>query len=874
MKVFPNQKIPTKSKNKQFRVDCVDFIINYGVRENYTDVQRMLDNYKALNSYLDEDTYRKICQNLGINWETGRKFIESYNKMQTVYNTLKGEELSRPFSYSALNISPNAIASGQKEEEVQYRKMIDSYFFKTIEMIQAEAKLEFEALQQGGQVDKKKMEEEMQRIEKKYSDFTDPKKVQASYKTLNDAKEATVNKLLQISFSRLNVPWLKNETWGDAITVGKELVEIYIERSGDLPKIRQLNPLNVFYQKSPDTPFIHDSEFAGYREEMTVGAVLDLYGDILHENDVVKLKNYTYDGGAYYGTTDKMFQTRADRSASSWRAVTDAGIYPSGKDLDPYGAMIIEGKVMGIPNGGASAGGRVIGSGLYSDYLNNHRPYVTVYTVYWKSYRKMMKYSYTDDYGNISEEIVPEDFVVPEDAKRETYKKSEYFGKTHIRKVWYDSKGKYNSVEEIWIPEVWKGVRINGDIYVEIAPLEHAYQSLLTPYETKIPIFGYIYNSRNAPIVSHIDRIMPWQKLYWVLMSKVIRALVQDKGVLTFLNMLMIDKDLGLKKTLQMAEDNGFVPYNPLAHSKGGTFANTFKIAERIDVTNHEAISHYIKLLEFIENQMMESIGFSPQRLAQSRPNTTATDNQREFASSVTMTESMFAAHDLLWEEVLQGYMEMTLSSISSTNSKGKIKGFLNDEQAAIIDLGLLSLEDEYLIKVKNSNKNYKVLQEARSLALSLIQNDKADLSTLITLLESNDLKEFKKELRQIEMDLEERRVKLDKMRIDHEKEMERKRFEIEEDKQVNELDKIYLKGVIDENIEHVRGRYMVTSYNLGNDSDQDGVSDILDKQIKYEELLAKVSQNDAEIDLRREELEQRKQEHNDEMAVKSNETK
>lgn len=866
MKVFPNQKIQTKSKNKQFRVDCMDYIIDYGVKENYTDVQRMLDNYRAVNSYLDEDSYRKICQNLGINWETGRKFVESYNKMQTVYNTLKGEELSRPFAYSALNISPNSVNAGAKEQEIQYRKFIDSYFYQSLEILQAHAKLELEAKQQGKPLDQTAYEKEVEKIKEKYADFINPSKVKASYQTLNDNKESTVNKLLQIAFSRMNVPWIKNESFGDAIIAGKEIVEIYIERSGDLPKIRQLNPLNVFYQKSPDTPFIHDAEFAGYREEMTIGAVLDLYGDRMHEKDILKLRNGNYNGGAYYGTSDSMFQTRSDRSASSWQAVADAGMYPSGRDLDPYGAMISEGKVSGIPNARSSSGGTVVGSGLYSEYINRNRPYVTVYTAYWKSYRKMIKYTFIDEYGETKEEIVPEDFIIPDDARKETYRKSEYFGKTHVKHVWYDADGHYNSAEETWIPEIWMGKRINGDIYVDIAPLENAYQSLLTPYETKIPIFGYIYNSRNAPIVSHIDRIMPWQKLYWVIMSKVIRGMVQDKGVLTFLNMLMIDKEIGLKKTLQMAEDNGFVPYNPLAHSKGGTFSNTFKIAEQVDVTNHESISHYIKLLEFVEMQMMESIGFSPQRLAQSRPNTTATDNQREFTSSVTMTESMFAAHDLLWEEVLQGYMEMTISSITSQGTSGKIKGFLSDEEAAIIDLGLLSLEDEYLIKVKNSNKNYKILQEARTIAMSLVQNDKVDLSTLISLFEATDLKVFKKELAEVELEIENRRVKIEQMKIDHQEKLEKSKREVEEDRQIAALDEIYLKGILQEQIEHVRGGYLVTSYNLKNDLDANGVSDMLDKQIKYEELLAKVSQGDADIDLRREELEQRKVEHYDEM--------
>jgi hypothetical protein len=42
---------------------------------------------------------------------------------------------------------------------------------------------------------------------------------------------------------------------------------------------------------------------------------------------------------------------------------------------------------------------------------------------------------------------------------------------------------------------------------VDIGPIKHAYQSLLDPYEVKLPIHGLVFNNRNAQSLSIMDRM-------------------------------------------------------------------------------------------------------------------------------------------------------------------------------------------------------------------------------------------------------------------------------------------------------------------------------------------------------------------------------
>lgn len=109
-----------------------------------------------------------------------------------------------------------------------------------------------------------------------------------------------------------------------------------------------------------------------------------------------------------------------------------------------------------------------------------------------------------------------------------------------------------------------------------------------------------------------------------------------------------MDPKLGYEKSLQIAVDQGVLPYNPLAHSTGMGLGNTQKPAEVLNLSNSEQLTHYTQLLQFIEGQLKQAAGITDQRLAQTGTGTNVTDNQRDLMQSMNITNSVFAAHDLL----------------------------------------------------------------------------------------------------------------------------------------------------------------------------------------------------------------------------------
>jgi hypothetical protein len=227
----------------------------------------------------------------------------------------------------------------------------------------------------------------------------------------------------------------------------------------------------------------------------------------------------------------------------------------------------------------------------------------------------------------------------------------------------------------------------------------------------------------------------------------------------------------------------------------------------------------------------------------------TATDNYRDTMSSVNITEPMHAAHDLLWQEILQGLMEMTLSVLN--DSTGKIRGFLNDEEKVLIDLDMLTLEDNFRLRVADNSKAYKILEQAKQLSHALVQNDKASLDTLIELMETENLSEFKHLVREAEEKFQQRQEQQQQSQQEHEKEMVEAQRKQMEDAQIAKLDEIYLKGRMEYEREMLKGQLQASSFDAEKDYNKDGIADYL----QLEQFKQKIEQEDRKISLKEFEL-------------------
>lgn len=839
MIAFEQQRISTAQKDEQWRKNMVDAVCSR-TDEFGSEWYRMWQNYRMKNNQIDQDEFREYCDTLGLDRAEGRKFVEPFNQIHLIIDVLKGEEESIPWNFNVVNISPNATNEIIRMKEREIMAYVDFRISTEIEKQQANIAI-MEQMSQGQMTPEQAQQESdnvVKRIKKMEETVLNPEQIEKKYKKYKSIKEIAAHKILTSLVINHNLKWVKNQTFEDALIAGVEAVEVTTEPASGLPVVKQINPLNLFWHKSADTPFIQDSDYVGYKEEMTVSDVIDRFGDDLPEDQLQRLKQYN---SKVFGL-DAKFHSKDGESPSHWDNIKNYEY----TYRHPYST---------IPSYGTS---NVISDGLYASdrYRYRYENFCVVYTAYWRSQRRVGKLGFINDDGELEYTFVSEDYKIPKRAKKTSYK-PHTFSRTKYKYEWEDARG-YKSIEWLWIPEIWKGVRINGDIYAKIEPYQDAYQSLLNPYKVKIPIHGFIYNNRNAYSLSIVDRAKPWQKLYYIVMSRWLKLITQDKGVIQLLNVLMMDKKLGYEKSLQLAVDQGVLPYNPLAHTQGAALATSnTPAAQRLDLSNTEQIARYTQMLEFIENQLQMSAGITKPRLAQTSSNTNVSDNQRDVAQSMNITSSVFNNHHLLWQEVLQTMMEVSVKALS--DKKGIIRQILSDEELALIDVGLIDMDDEFVVKIINNSKNTRLLMEAKALAQALVQNDKAKFSTLLDLIGTENLTEFKEQLREIEMDIEKREEMLQQQQQEHEKEMMQMQQQAEDVKHKRLLEVEKLKGDYKLEAEKISAMSWYEDKDLNDNS----VPDVLElatlkEDIKKNEHEMKMHERD--LDLRQQEIDAKRQ--------------
>jgi hypothetical protein len=309
-------------------------------------------------------------------------------------------------------------------------------------------------------------------------------------------------------------------------------------------------------------------------------------------------------------------------------------------------------------------------------------------------------------------------------------------------------------------------------------------------------------------------------------MSKLLKNITNDRGVLTFINISMVDDEIGWENTIKLLEENGLVPYNPFNKTQGTNYSNTAKIAERLDATNSGSSQYYIQMLEFIEQKIKNVADMSDQRMAQVKQGTGSQVNQQATTESHKTSEILFMKHDVLWEQIMQGLLEMSVSMLN--NSTGTIRGFLSNEEIALINLDNVSLEDEYLLSLQMNNKMLDIVRDSYQMIHAMFQNDKIDLLTMINLLEQEDTGALKSELRIIKAKQDEMDSQQQEAEAAKEKEMLQLEIDNREDMQIAKLDEISLKGQLDYNESYMKSQMLNASFDEEKDYNKDGIKDYM----------------------------------------------
>ncbi len=441
----------------------------------------------------------------------------------------------------------------------------------------------------------------------------------------------------------------------------------------------------------------------------------------------------------------------------------------------------------------------------YTYNLNEQAMYTTrVLHCVWKSLRKIGFLSYYDETGNVQETIVDETYTP-------NYEQGDI------------------SIQWEWIPEVYETWKINSDIYVNMRPIPGQFKDLDNLYKCKLPYYGAIYDNLNSVQTSLMDRLKIWQYYYNIVWYRLELLIASDKGKKVMMNINAIPSSAGIdmKKWQYFMESS---PYMWIDTSEeGSAYSDVNTIAREIDLSLVSDIQKYVELLDYIRIQAGKSVGITDAVEGQIGANEAVSNTRQNLVQTSYILEPYFDLHNIVKKNILEALLDA--AKVAYTNSpKRKISYIMDDMSQAVInlDIGLLNNSTIGLF-VTNSIEADEIKQTIKMLAQAALQNQKAELSDVISIIRQNSIVESEETLRAAEQRRREYEMQL--QREQQQAQAEQARLAREHEELVFEREKELIKLKESERRKTVVVQYGIqgASFNPNQDTDRDGVNDFLE---------------------------------------------
>jgi hypothetical protein len=549
-----------------------------------------------------------------------------------------------------------------------------------------------------------------QEIQQMVDSLVDPSELSKLRKTSYlDQREIMAARLLDYLMLHLRIRSKMNDAFKHGLIAGEECVWVGVMNNN--PELFVVNPLGLFYDKSPEVRYIQDGMFAGYRTMMTTGDIIDRYQDYLSEKDLKRLE----------GPLQGINGVRDDLIAKDMRY----------HNVDVYQEMEARGFDL------ASDEGSYGSSDDSNHWLVTH--------IEWRSERKVYFVSTFDEDGEEKKEILSEDFIIPPGAEKIT--STSRYGKKKTKYVYENLV-----IEEGWIPEIWEGTKIGSDIYCCIGPKAYQHRSMDNPFKVRLGYHGLVYNNMNSTSISLMGRMRPFQFLFFIIAHKLKQLIAKDKGQMLTFDLSLVPETLGLEKALYYLDNFDINFINSLQNAEEPGAYQRSIITAATNRSNMQHIMSYVQLLDAIDVQISDVAGITRQREGQTPNNQAVTNAQQDLMQSSTVTEAVyFSPHFDLWREILESLIQYTQSA---WKNKSVIKQYvLDDTSIQTLELTPEFFKNsDYGIFISNSSKDNDVFQTLRQLSQPLIQNDKASMADIIKLFKATSVQQLEQQIEETEL--------------------------------------------------------------------------------------------------------------------------
>ena len=642
--IQPFQFVSEKEKDDQWRAWNLDWLEFQGMKQLRRNARRLMKNYKLAKGIIDKQDY----------------IVEEDNEMADLIDTLTKEDVSA-FELKFYPIIPNVInvltnEFSKRSSRIMFRAVDDTSYNEMLEekremleqtlLQQAEHKMMTMLIKQG--IDPNSEEGQQAKDPEKLK--TLPEIEQFFRKDYRSMIEEWADHQMKVDEERFKVQELEERAFRDMLITDREFW--HFNMMEDDYELELWNPLLTFYHKSPDVRYISQGNWVGKLDMMSISDVVDKFGWMMNQTQLEALEaiyparsaGYAIQGmqndGSYYDPT-RSHEWNTQMPSLAYRQFTS--LYDAGSQFGDIVQWILS------------------DSEDLQDFGKSYM--LRVSTIYWKSQRKVGHLTRISSEGELSQDIISEEYKITEKPE---YNTALYKQKTKDNLV----VGEH--VDWIWINEVWGGIKIGPNrpafwgmnnpgginpIYLGLnggrpGRVPFQFKGDATIYGCKLPVEGCVFGDRNTRSVALVDLMKPFQIGYNIVNNQIADILVDELGTVIMLDQNALPRhslgeDWGknnLAKAYVAMKNFQMLPLDTSITNTEN--ALNFQHYQVLNLEQTNRLMSRINLAKYFKQEAFAVIGLNDQRMGeQIAQQQTATGVEQATNASYAQTEQYFIQH-------------------------------------------------------------------------------------------------------------------------------------------------------------------------------------------------------------------------------------
>lgn len=658
---LPPQKLSESKKGKQWRENCVDAIAGFGqTRSNgRTTRHKKKSNYNLVNSIFDVADLDYVLNPYGADsklYGAEPAKMRSMNIIAAKVNLLKGEETARPFDFTVVAKNGEAVDAKEQKKKDILMQVANSIVERAAGIQQPQGE-----------------------TNQPQTFFEAEKYIKMS---LKDIREEWGNAILEHLKEDQKLKLRFNEGWEHALIAGEEVY--YVGIVGKEPRLRTVNPINFDFDKNPDDPCVENGDWAKEDRYMSVGQIVDEFGEFLTDEQISRLDKREFTGS----------------SSTNLNMVTYPGFAYTESDLRKYEKY---------------------------DTDKASLSYYIVTTVVWKSLKRVGFLSYMD----------PETEEMVETMVDESFKLSDEL-------IAIGAVLEWKWITEVW-KGTKIGDDFYADINplpYQLRSMDNPYESKL-PYIGRV---YNSTNSICTSMVDLMAPYQGLYNVIWYRLEAEV-AKSKGKKMIIDIASIPKTNGWNMDKWMYHFDTHGIAYINSLEEGRPGdpNSVSKFNQFTSIDMAMSQTVQQYLGILETLKNEVGELVGVNRQREGQTFSSETQGGIERAVSQSSYITEPYFYQHNEVKKQVLTQLLEV--SKIAYDGSK-KIHFILDDMQRIFLDIDMDKFSDsEYGVFVSNSMEDKILYQKIEGLAQAAMQNGTLKFADLIKMYKTKSISRLSADL-------------------------------------------------------------------------------------------------------------------------------